>query len=234
MRPLDLARAGALALLASGCLRRGEVRSNDVPASAREGGDTDTTAAVVAGSPRRFPNPVLLDQEGRAMRFYDDLVRGRVVMVNFAYTQCAGSCPLSVTRLMAVQRLLGDRFGREFTLLTLTLDPEHDTPEAMRSYLAAHAGRPGWTWLTGRREDIDAIRRFVGFTDRDPRLDADRTRHTGSVLIGNDRTGRWSSVPALIRPELIVEAVLRTAGERPAKAIAMQKVCAPPSDRSPP
>jgi protein SCO1 len=148
-------------------------------------------------------------------------------MVNFGYTQCNGSCPLSVAKLMEVQRLLGDRFGRDITLLTLTLDPEHDTPEAMRRYLAAHAGRPGWTWLTGRRKDIDAIRRFVGFTDREPRLDADRTRHTASVLIGDDRTGRWSSVPALIRPELIVEAVLRTAGEHRAQPVATQKVCAP-------
>ncbi len=219
MPPPDLARAGALlALLASGCLRRGEVRSDAAP---------DTAAAVVAGSPRRFPNPVLLDQEGRSVRFYDDLVRGRVVMVNFGYTQCNGSCPLGVAQLTAVQRLLGDRFGRDITLLTLTLDPEHDTPEVMRSYLAAHAGRPGWTWLTGRREDIDAIRRFIGFTDREPRLDADRTRHTASVLIGDDRTGRWSSVPALIRPELIVEAVLRTAGEHRAQPAATQKVCAP-------
>src|SRR6266540_1891721 len=74
----------------------------------------------------------------------------------------------------------------QITLLTLSLDPERDTPEAMREYVAAHGGRPGWTWLTGRREDIEAIRRFVGFTDRDPQLDADRTRHTTLVLLGND------------------------------------------------
>jgi protein SCO1 len=187
-------------------------------------GATDTTSAVVAGSARRFPNPTLVTQEGKEVRFYDDLVRGRVVMLNFAYTRCEGKCPRASAQLVQVARLLGDRFGRDVTLITLSLDPEHDTPEAMRRYVAAHGGGPGWTWVTGKKEDLEAIRRFVGFTDPDPRADADRTRHTGLVLLGNDRTGRWSSMPALVRPEVILEAVLRTAGERPPTAV-VTKVC---------
>ncbi len=226
-----LAWLGAVALalaLVAACVRRETAGpAAGSPAAPPEPRGTETAEARVAGSPRRFPNPVLVDQDGQSVRFYDDLVRGRVVMVNFSYTQCTGACPRATAQLMAVQRLLGDRFGRDFTLLTLSLDPEHDTPAAMRRYLSAHGGRPGWTWLTGRREDIEAIRRFVGFTDRDPQLDADRTRHTTLVLLGNDRTGRWSSVPALIKPEQIVEALLRTAGERPAAAVAMQGACPP-------
>jgi protein SCO1 len=179
---------------------------------------------VIAVSVRRFPNPVLVTQDGKEVRFYDDLVRGRVVMVNFAYTRCIGSCPRSTAQLMKVQRLLGERFGRDVFLLTLSLDPENDTPDAMRRYAAAHGGRPGWVWLTGHPEDIDAIRRFVGFTDRDPALDADRTRHTTLLLLGNDRTGRWSSVPALIRPQQIIDALLRVAGEHP-QNVAMNGAC---------
>jgi protein SCO1 len=190
---------------------------------------SDTAPAVVAGSVRRFPNPVLVTQDGGEVRFYDDLVRGRAVMVNFSYTRCTGSCPRSTAQLVRVQRLLGERFGRDVTLVTLSLDPEHDTPEAMRRTMAAHGGRPGWTWLTGRREALEAIRRFVGFTDRDPKIDADRTRHTTLVLLGNDRTGRWSSVPALIRPEQIVEALLRVVGERP-PTIATQGACSSPNE----
>jgi protein SCO1/2 len=180
-------------------------------------GASDTTTAVIAGSPRPFPNPTLITQEGKAVRFYDDLVRGRVVMVNFAYTQCRGQCPRATAQLTAVQRLLGDRLGREVIHLTLSLDPEHDTPEAMSRYVAAHGGRAGWIWLTGKREDVEAIRRFVGFTDPDPRIDADRTRHTTLVLLGNDRTGRWSAMPALVRPELILASLDRTAREHPAQ-----------------
>lgn len=184
------------------------------------GAPGDTAAAYVAGSPRRFPNPALVTQDGTTVRLYEDLICRRVVMLNFAYTQCQGKCPLTTAHLVEVQRLLGDRFGRDVTLLTLSLDPEHDTPAAASSYMAAHGGRPGWTWLTGDRSGLEAVRRFVGFTDRDPRVDADRTRHTSLVLMGNDRTGRWSSMPALVRPVLIAEALLRTAGERSPQGIA--------------
>ncbi len=222
-----LSRCAALVLiLAAACTRQAQVRAGDPAIRGRDAGDSGTAAAVVAGSLRRFPNPVLVTQEGKAVHFYDDLVRDRVVMLNFAYTHCTGKCPRTVAQLVAAQRLLGDRFGSQITLLTLSLDPERDTPEAMREYVAAHGGRPGWTWLTGRREDIEAIRRFVGFTDRDPQLDADRTRHTTLVLLGNDPAGRWSTVPGLVRPELIVEAILRTAGERPQRT-AMQATCSP-------
>ena len=190
-----------------------------MPTTRAAAGDaaSDTASAVVAGSVRRFPNPVLVTQDGRQVRFYDDLVRGRAVMLNFSYTRCTGSCPRSTAQLVQVQRALGERFGRDVTLLTLSLDPENDTPEAMRRYIAAHGGRPGWTWLTGRREDIEAIRRFVGFTDRDPKVDADRTQHTTLVLLGNDRTGRWSSVPALVPTKQIIEALSRVASLHPAR-----------------
>jgi protein SCO1/2 len=206
--------AGLVLALLAGTFLRPATAAPPAQGEARAA-TAETAPAMVAGSPRRFPNPPLVTQDGRSVRLYDDLVRGRVVMLNFAYTRCQGSCPRSTARLMAVQRLLGERFGRDVTLLTLSLDPEHDTPEAMRRHLAGLGAPPGWTWLTGRRDDLDAVRRFVGFTDRDPALDADRTRHTTLVLLGNDRTGRWSSVPALIPPEQIVAALLRTAGERP-------------------
>lgn len=163
----------------------------------------------------RFPNPLLVTQDGEWVRFYDELVRDRIVMIHFAYTRCDGSCPRSMANLVHVQRLLGDRFGREITMLTLSLDPENDAPTAMRRIMDAHRGRPGWTWLTGARRDLEALRRFLGFYDPDPRVDRDRAQHAGTVLIGNDRRGRWSTVPALIRAEEILELVLRTAGVAP-------------------
>jgi protein SCO1/2 len=216
VRPLLIARWGTLALLLGAACARKE--SPKAPA-------VDTAAAVVAGSPRRFPNPLLTTHDGKSVRFYEDLVKGRRVMLNFSYTQCKGSCPRSTRQLVAVQRLLGERFGHDVTLLTLSLDPENDTPAAMRRNIEANEGRPGWTWLTGRIEDLEAIRRFVGFTDPDPVIDADRNQHANLVLVGDDRTGRWAAVPALIRPELIVEALLRTAGE--GRVAAAQLACSP-------
>lgn len=171
-----------------------------------------TAPARVAGSLRPFPNPVLVTQEGKEVRFYDDLVRGRVVMVNFAYTRCTGKCPRTGAQLAAALRLLSEQpGGRAVTLLTLSLDPANDTPEAMRRDLERYGAPPGWTWLTGRPADLLAIRRFLGLVDPDPAADADLTRHTGVVVLGNDRAGRWTTVPGLVRPALIVEAVHRVA-----------------------
>ena len=225
MRRVSRALLCAVVFLVAAWLGPGEA----IPATRAMAVDapSDTVNAVVAGSVRRFPNPVLLTQDGQQVRFYDDLVRGRAVMVNFSYTRCTGSCPRSTAQLVQVQRLLGERFGRDVTLLTLSLDPENDTPEAMRRYIAAHGGRPGWTWLTGRREDIEAIRRFVGFTDRDPKVDADRTQHTTLVLLGNDRTGRWSSIPALVPAKQVLDALSRVAREGP-PTIATQRACSNP------
>jgi protein SCO1/2 len=228
VRSRDPGRVAALWLVVAAACARQEAPSA-APAATR---GVDTAAATVAGSPRRFPNPLLTTHEGREVRFYDDLVRGKVVMLSFSYTQCKGACPRSTRQLVAVQRLLGERFGRDVTLLTLSLDPENDTPEAMRRYVEAHDGRPGWTWLTGRGRDIEAIRRFIGFTDPDPVRDADRTQHTTLVAIGDDRTGRWSHTPVLVRPELIVETVLRTAGEGRAAA-KLAAACVPTEGRTP-
>jgi protein SCO1/2 len=222
MRRLLRARLCAGAFLAALWLAQRDARA--APGATA----SDTVTAVVAGSARRFPNPILVTHDGRRVRFYDDLVRGRTVMVNFSYTQCTGSCPRSTAQLVQVQRLLGKRFGNDVTLLTLSLDPENDSPEAMRRYITAHGGRQGWTWLTGRRDDIEAIRRFVGFTDRDPKIDANRAQHTTLVLLGNDRAGRWSSVPALIPAQQIVAALLRVSGERPTTP--PKHACSAPAD----
>ena len=174
--------------------------------------DGKGASAPSAGARRAFPNPVVVTQEGKRVRFYDDLVKGRTLLVNFSYTNCEGRCPAATARLVEVQRQLGDRFGRDVFMLTISLDAENDTPEAVRRYVDAHHGRPGWTYVTGDREDLEALRRFFGFTDPDPRIDADRTQHAVLVAIGNEATGRWSAVPSAISADEIVKLTYRTMG----------------------
>jgi len=161
----------------------------------------------------RIPNPTLTTHDGRAVRFYDDLVRGKVVVLAFAYTRCEGSCPITTAKLAGVQRRLGERVGDDVSLVTITLDPDHDTQERLAEYASTHGAGPGWTFLTGSRPDLDAIRRHLGFWDPDPAVDADRTQHAAKVLIGDDRTGRWVSVPGYSRVEELLEAVRRLAGD---------------------
>jgi len=175
----------------------------------------DDAEAVVAGSPRIFPNPRLTTHEGRAVRFYQDLVRGRLVLVSFAYTNCNGSCPTSLRTLLSMRRILAPRLGRAPDLLTLTLDPERDTPAVLARFVAMHGSPAGWTCLTGAPADLERVRRFLGFFDPDPRVDADRSQHGALVAMGDDRTGRWRVASTRASPLELAKLALRTAGLPP-------------------
>lgn len=159
-----------------------------------------------------MPNVPVVTDRGEKLRFYDDVLKGRVVIVSFVYTRCAGRCPLTMATLARVQELLGDRLGRDVFMVSVSLDPENDTPRALRKYAAAHRARRGWAFLTGRPKDLDRIRRALGFYDRDPAVDADRSKHSSLVAIGDGRTGRWAVAPGIERPERIRDAALAFAG----------------------
>jgi protein SCO1 len=159
---------------------------------------------------QHLPNVELTTHEGRAVRFYDDLVKGKVVAINFTYTRCQNACPVATRRLVEVQRVLGTRLGREITLLSISLDPAHDTPAVLNAYAQAHRAGPGWYFLTGKRDAIDLLRRRLGAYELDPAVDADRSQHTGLVILGNEPKGRWKAIAALSKPIRIRQAIERT------------------------
>jgi len=159
---------------------------------------------------RHLPNVELVSHEGRRVRFYDDLVKGKVVAINFMFATCRVACPVATRHLVEVLRALGDRVGREVTLLSISLDPERDTPEVLRGYAEAHGVGAGWYFLTGKPEDIERLRRKLGAYDPDPVVDADRKQHTGLVILGNEPVGRWKAISALSKPVRIRQAIERT------------------------
>src|SRR5207244_9429441 len=88
-----------------------------------------------------FPNVTLTTQDGASVRFYDDLVKGKIVAINLIYTSCTYACPLETARLAQVQKLLGDRMGRDVFFYSITIDPDHDTPAVLKAYAEQfHAG----------------------------------------------------------------------------------------------
>src|SRR5262249_26420904 len=161
-----------------------------------------------AGDPP-LPNVVLETQDGRPVRFYDDLVKGRVVLINFMFTTCRRACPATTAHLKKVKRALGARVGRDVLMLSISLDPEHDTPRVLEESARLAGLGPGWTLLTGQRTDIERLRRTLGLYDLNPAIDADRTRHAGTVVLGNEPIGRWSAVSGQARPRQIFEAAQR-------------------------
>lgn len=159
-----------------------------------------------------FPNVVLRTHKNRAVRFYDDLIRGKIVMINFMYAHCERLCPRQTANLVAVQRILGDRVGRDIFMYSLTLKPEEDTPQVLNQYAESFGISPGWLFLTGKAEDIETLRRKLGFVDADPVLDRDKSQHIGVVLYGNEAIDRWAACPALSNPNQIAKYVLLNTG----------------------
>lgn len=154
-------------------------------------------------------NRTLWTHTGRKVRFYDDLVRGRIVTVNLAYTRCRGICPTGFAKLRALQEDLGDDLGREVVMYTLTLDPEHDTPKVLRAARREYGAHDGWTFLTGSADGVEEVRRSLGLFDPDPRIDADRSQHSGLLVLGNDPLQRWTTVPLGFRGAQIANALRR-------------------------
>ena len=132
-----------------------------------------------------FPNVPLVTQDGQTVRLYDDLLKGKIVLVNFIYTGCKKVCPLVTARMAQVQKQLGDRVGRDIFLYSITLDPVHDTPEALKKHAAAFHAGPGWLFLTGKPEDLEQVR--YKFGERGKGL----KDHRNDALAGNGSTGEW-------------------------------------------
>ena len=148
-----------------------------------------------------FPNVPLTNQYGKTLRFYDDVLKGKIVVIDLIYTHCVDSCPLETARLAQVQRLLGDRVGREIFFYSISIDPQRDTPAQLRAYAAKYHVKPGWQFLTGKKSDIELISKKLGlYSDPDP---SNRDGHTPAVLIGNEATGQWIKNSATDNPKYL-------------------------------
>jgi protein SCO1/2 len=155
------------------------------------------TVAADGPDKSRFPNTELITQDGKTVHFYDDLVKGKIVAIDFIYTTCQYACPLETARMTQVQKKLGDRVGNDIFFYSISIDPEHDTPTVLKAYMEKYHIGPGWTFLTGKKKEIELLTRRLGVYD-DPGINADG--HLPHLLIGNDATNTWIRANALDNP----------------------------------
>jgi protein SCO1/2 len=143
-----------------------------------------------------LPNVPLVTHNKKSVRFYDDLIRDKTVLLNFFLVQCTdGKCPIAMANLRKVQDMLGDRMGQDIFFVSITLQPLFDRPDSLKAYAENVVGaKPGWDFITGKPSDVDLLRRSLGFVDSDPTRDQDLTNHTGMARYGNDRLERWGMV----------------------------------------
>jgi protein SCO1 len=200
----DVSRRKFLSLTAAAPLAAGVL-------SQTAAGGTNQFAPITAETARQriqkqhLPNLPLITHEGKRVLFYDDLVKDKVVSLNFFFANCDEICPLVTANLAKVQKLLGDQVGRDLHMYSFTLKPEEDTVEAIREYRKKYGAGPGWTFFTARPEDMEKLRAAIGFTYPDPAIDKDKTQHIGNIRYGNEPLMYWSACPGMAHAKWVAE-----------------------------
>jgi protein SCO1/2 len=175
------------------------------PAHAATSAQTKSAKARRRIQQQHLPNIPLITHEGKRVLFYDDLVKDKKVSMNFFYTKCDEICPLVMANLAKVQRLLLNHVDRSFQMYSFTLKPDEDNVEEIRDHRRALGAKPGWTFLTGKPQDLETLRAAIGFKYPDPAIDQDKTQHIGNIRYGNEPLMLWSACPGMTHAEWIAE-----------------------------
>ena len=152
-----------------------------------------------------FPNVPLVTQDGKTVRFYDDLLKGKSVAVNIIYTSCKDECPLETARLVQLQRLLGARMGKDIFFYSISIDPQHDTPEVLKAYMEKFGVGPGWQFLTGTAQDIRLVTKKLGLSRYSDV--ANRDGHTAILIVGDEPGGQWMRHSAVDNPDFLASSM---------------------------
>src|SRR5690242_5336905 len=165
------------------------------PAAAATANGRESAAATY------FTDIELVNQNGEKMHFYSDLLQGKTVIINSFFATCQGSC-LPITRnLEKVQEALGDRLGKDARIISISVDPEVDTPAELKAFSQKFHARPGWYFLTGSKDDVAFVLKKLG------QYVEDKNEHYNIVIIGNDRTGLWKKAFGLAKSEELIKVV---------------------------
>jgi protein SCO1 len=166
-------------------------------------------AGPVSPARKYFSDVELVDQNGHTHRLYSDLLQGKTVVVEAFFTTCTGACPVMGQKLAALQEWLGDRLGKDVYLLSFSVDPQTDTPARLKQYAQQLGARPGWYFLTGKKENVDwALYKLGDYVEQ-------KQDHSNLLIFGNEPTGLWKKVFGLAQSEDLIhslDAVLHDRG----------------------
>jgi cytochrome oxidase Cu insertion factor (SCO1/SenC/PrrC family) len=163
--------------------------------------DRGDPADTASPAQRYFTDVILIDQHGKPMRLYSDVLKGKVVVITPFFTSCRASCPKLIDTFVKLQSYFEDRLGKELFLVSMTVDPDTDRPDTLKAYAERLHALPGWSFLTGEKEDVYAALYKLG-----QRVRA-REDHSNIFLIGNEKTGLWKKAMGLAPPAEIIRIV---------------------------
>ncbi|NWL77600.1 SCO family protein [Pseudomonas taiwanensis] len=145
-----------------------------------------------------FTDTLLRDQNGQEVRFYSDVLKGRLVMLNVIFTHCNDACPLITRKLKEVRDAMGEDLAKQVYFISLSSDAENDTPEVLKAFAAKHGvDSPNWIFLTGDKANMDLVLARLGQLGESPEA------HSTLLIAGDVPNKRWSK----IRPDAPVPAI---------------------------
>jgi protein SCO1/2 len=148
-----------------------------------------------------FSDVELINQDGQKMHFYSDVLKDKVVIVNTFFTNCTSVCPPLNRNMEKIQEALGDRLGKQAFLVSISVDPETDTPLRLKEYARRFHARPGWIFLTGKKENVDwALYKLGQYIEK-------KEEHSTIIIIGNEPKGLWKKALGMAKPEELMEIV---------------------------
>ena len=148
-----------------------------------------------------FSDVELVNQDGEKVRFYSDVLKNKVVVINTFFTTCTNICPPMNRNFEKIQEALGDRLGKEAFLVSITVDPATDTPTRLKEYSRRFHARSGWMFLTGKKENVEwALYKLGQYVET-------KDEHTSIFIIGNEPKGLWKKAIGLAKAEELIKIV---------------------------
>jgi protein SCO1/2 len=178
------------------------------PADPHAGHAAQPQKQEASGAEKYFTDVELLDQDGRKVRFYTDLLKGKTVVINAFFTTCTSVCPLMNRNLEKVQEALGDRLGKDVFIVSISVDPLTDTPPRLKEYAQKFHAKPGWSFITGKKENVDWALYKVG------QYVESKNDHTTIIIVGNEATGLWKKALGMAKPAELVQIVESVANDK--------------------
>ena len=160
-----------------------------------------TAAPQVTQTQQILPNTEVIDQTGKSLTFYDDLLKDKIVAINFVFTRCTMTCPIAGFQFGRLRSLLGASAGKDVQLISVSLDAAYDTPARLKSWASQFNSGVGWTQITGEKRNIDQLLKSLNA------YSADKQDHSTLILIGNDKLNVWKWIDGNSDPQLILSAL---------------------------
>ena len=184
-----------------------EVKPEPSPSPSPSPSPADVESVTSSFSSAKIPNARIYDQNGQQLNFYNDLVKGKTVAINFIFTTCTASCPPLTATFRRVQQN-AERRGLPLQLISISVDPTVDTPERLHAFAEKFNAGPGWTFVTGEKGEIDTLLRGLGAAV------SNKNDHTPMIMIGNDNADYWTRAYGLSSPSQLVELIAGAAARK--------------------